>query len=263
MNIEQYIESGVLELYVLDQLDTKERIQVEAMQKQHPKIAAEIISIEIALEKLMMQNKKQAKQSILQNGHKTIASDLPQQLRNDSDLQTSIPLQTNNQVFSFSKLKLSMLGLAAGMALLVCGASIYFLYNKLEKSNAQLVFLQTELQKSNTAVSIISNSAFTKIDLPNIDTSNKEVFAQVYWNKESKDVFVHMTDAKAQLNPDQQYQLWALEDGIPVDAGIFETIADLQKAKSISKAQAFAITIEKKGGSSTPNLKALVAMGKL
>jgi anti-sigma-K factor RskA len=56
---------------------------------------------------------------------------------------------------------------------------------------------------------------------------------------------------------DKQYQLWALLDGKPVDAGTFNVNSDsiqLQEVRNIANAQAFAITLEHKGGVRSPTL---------
>ena len=65
---------------------------------------------------------------------------------------------------------------------------------------------------------------------------------------------------------DKQYQLWAIVDGKPVDAGVFTMTSDsasIQKMKSISGAQAFAVTLEKKGGNPTPTMTAMYLMGNV
>ena len=63
---------------------------------------------------------------------------------------------------------------------------------------------------------------------------------------------------------DKQYQLWAIVDGKPVDAGIIgDCNGGLCKLKNIPKASAFAITLEKKGGSPTPTLTAMFVMGAI
>ena len=64
---------------------------------------------------------------------------------------------------------------------------------------------------------------------------------------------------------EQQYQLWAIVDGQPVDAGVFDIEKGniLQQLKTISNAQAFAVTLEKKGGSPTPTLAALFLIGNV
>ncbi|WP_350340234.1 anti-sigma factor [Paraflavitalea speifideaquila] len=43
----------------------------------------------------------------------------------------------------------------------------------------------------------------------------------------------------------RQYQLWALVDGKPVDAGMLDNCDGLCQLKNIQQAQAFAITLEK------------------
>ena len=54
-------------------------------------------------------------------------------------------------------------------------------------------------------------------------------------------------------------------DGKPVDAGVFDLNAGpgMFKMKNIPRAQAFAITLEKKGGSPTPSLDKLYVLGKV
>jgi hypothetical protein len=54
-------------------------------------------------------------------------------------------------------------------------------------------------------------------------------------------------------------------DGKPVDAGVFEMKEGpgMMKMKNIPRAEAFAITLEKKGGSQAPSLDKLYVMGKV
>ncbi|MFN3939001.1 MAG: anti-sigma factor domain-containing protein, partial [Chitinophagales bacterium] len=62
---------------------------------------------------------------------------------------------------------------------------------------------------------------------------------------------------------DKQYQLWAIVDGSPVSAGLLDSDSTnvLQKMASFKDAQAFAITLEPKGGSVHPTLEAMVVLG--
>jgi anti-sigma-K factor RskA len=88
--------------------------------------------------------------------------------------------------------------------------------------------------------------------------------ATVYWNTESKDVYLLVNKLPKPVS-DKQYQLWAIVDGKPVDAGTFEMPEGVSfvKLKTIPKADAFAITLEKKGGSATPDMEAMYVMGKV
>jgi len=88
--------------------------------------------------------------------------------------------------------------------------------------------------------------------------------AYVYWNESSKEVYLSIQSLK-QLSKDNQYQLWAIIDGKPVDAGVFDgDVAGLLKMKDIaSGAAAFAVTIEPRGGKTTPTLETMQVMGNV
>ncbi len=61
-----------------------------------------------------------------------------------------------------------------------------------------------------------------------------------------------------------QYQLWAIADGKPVNAGMYTEEKDSKIAlANIPKAQAFAITLEKKGGSPVPTMENMYVMGEI
>ncbi|MBU2047158.1 MAG: hypothetical protein KJ712_10555, partial [Bacteroidetes bacterium] len=48
-NLQSYIESGILELYVLGDLNSTERAEVEAMCKLHPEVKVELDEIELMM----------------------------------------------------------------------------------------------------------------------------------------------------------------------------------------------------------------------
>jgi anti-sigma-K factor RskA len=85
----------------------------------------------------------------------------------------------------------------------------------------------------------------------------------VYWNGKNQRTFLRIENLPPPPS-DKQYQLWALADGKPIDAGVFDTATEaIQTMKTIGVAQAFAITLEKKGGSASPTLDQMYAMGKI
>ena len=78
----------------------------------------------------------------------------------------------------------------------------------------------------------------------------------VMWNKTTGNVYVN--NIQLPTTPtNKQYQLWALKDGKPIDLGVFDVNSNLQNMKIIYGAQAFAVTLENKGGSPTPHLEEL------
>ncbi len=91
------------------------------------------------------------------------------------------------------------------------------------------------------------------------------VSVKIFWMKNTGDVYVDPTNLP-QAPDGKQYQLWAIVDGKPVDAGMISTekgFYHIQKMKSFGKAQAFAITMEKKGGSPTPTMDQMIVQAKI
>ena len=66
---------------------------------------------------------------------------------------------------------------------------------------------------------------------------------------------------------DKQYQLWAIVDGKPVDAGMLDTnpaTMMMHVMKPIGgQPIAFAVTLEKMGGSPGPTMSEMYLMGKV
>lgn len=87
--------------------------------------------------------------------------------------------------------------------------------------------------------------------------------ANVYWDSASSSVYLVVKNMP-KLPNDQQYQLWALIDGKPKDLGVFDSEQEklILKMNNTQKAEAFAITIEKRGGNPSPTLEKMQSLGK-
>lgn len=87
--------------------------------------------------------------------------------------------------------------------------------------------------------------------------------AYVVWNESQQRLFV--TAGSLPKPPEGfQYQLWTLRDGKRLDAGVLNDTDGVQYAKaSPGPAQAFAITLEKAGGSAVPDLENIYAVGEV
>jgi anti-sigma-K factor RskA len=81
--------------------------------------------------------------------------------------------------------------------------------------------------------------------------------ARVFWSQRAGRGVV-VAGSLAALPPDKQYELWVFEKGKPVPAGVFDADAsgrvlfESADLSAISAAQNFAVTIEPKGGVSSP-----------
>ncbi len=143
----------------------------------------------------------------------------------------------------------------------------YSYYNKYQTANNQYRSAANDLQiaqekikenqQANLAMKTDINVMTDKNSLPVVLKGTPAVpdaQAKIFWMKNTGEVYVDPTNLPAA--PDSmQYQLWAIIDGKPVDAGMISTrqgIYHFQKMKSFGHADAFAITLEKAGGSPTP-----------
>jgi hypothetical protein len=90
--------------------------------------------------------------------------------------------------------------------------------------------------------------------------------ARVMYNKVSHRVYLDVAQLPP-LPPGKQYQLWALDNGKPVDAGVLTAATtageDMQQMKDIASAQAFAMTVEPTGGSAGPTLNTMTVVGNI
>lgn len=124
--------------------------------------------------------------------------------------------------------------------------------------------LKTQIELSKEQYAFLENKNLRAVTLAGT-TGFPDREALVFWDRQKGDVYV-VSNALPPLEENQQYQLWALDNGVPVDAGILpEDLKDggAYKLKNISSSQAFAITIEKTGGSPTPTLDKMVVFGNL
>ncbi len=168
---------------------------------------------------------------------------------------------------------------AASVALfIISGCANLYLYNKYQSVTGQLADLQsknnvladnnahltkevTNISDDLTAVASPSNVKIELAGLPLSPTSR----ALIFWDRERKATYINTKDLPP-LTMGKQYQLWAIVDGKPVDLGVLPT--DKQqtariKVKDVSEPQAFAITIEPKGGSASPTMDQMIVLGKL
>ena len=251
MNTQEYISSGIVESYVLGLVTDEERAEFEAICAQYPEVLQARVSFELALEAEAMKNaitpSAELRQSIVESSVATAPGKI-------AELRTASAGRNN------------WLRFAAAASVLLLAGSIYWnvsLYNK-------NTTLQNNYETAKTQLATIENE-IAKIRLnPNVKMAamkgmevSPSSFATVYWDTTSHDVYLLVNNLPSPP-ADKQYQLWAIFNGSPVDLGVFDFKKEklLVQAKNAQGAEAFAITLEQKGGSPTPKGKMYV-MGKL
>jgi len=89
--------------------------------------------------------------------------------------------------------------------------------------------------------------------------------AKIFWMKNTGEVMVDASSLP-DAPPGKQYQFWGIVDGVPVDGGLIITNDKgkkfrMQPMKAFGRAEAFAISLEKEGGSKAPT--DVVSVGKI
>jgi len=262
-----YIQSGIIESYVLGLTDAHETSEVELLCTQYPEIKKAVDDFALSLEKNAFANAVTPPADVKTK----LMAALGNEFENDKAAPV-IPFHTNENGAAPS-VKMWQFAAAAAILLFVvsAGLNIYFYGNyKSANDNYQALLLQkNDLQASNGIYQTKANDLAESLQMM-ADTAMKIVpmksvkhtsdLATIYWNTKTKDVYL-LQNSLPQTANDKQYQLWAIVNGKPVDAGVIDACTGLCKMKNIPSAQAFAITLENKGGSPTPTLSAMYVMG--
>ncbi|MEN9298872.1 MAG: hypothetical protein RLZZ429_1185 [Bacteroidota bacterium] len=266
MDIKAYIESGIIESYVLGMADDQERAELEQLSRQYPEIKAAIEAFEVSLEQNAMANAMQPAARVKAN----ILTEISHEFIDTADTGAQAKL-VNMSAPPTNWLR--YVAAASVILLVVSAATNVYFYRQFREASTQyqaLLIEKSSLLAQNQALQakgldlyqgmqIMSDPSYTKVSLPGVKAEENK-FATVFWDKKSNEVYL-LTNRLPQTNADTQYQLWAIVDGKPVDAGMVDICNGLCKMKNISNASAFAITLEKRGGSPTPNLEQLQVFG--
>ena len=272
--IRSYIESGVLELYALGDLNPDEKQEVEGMLSKHPELRLELAEIEKSLEHYAKAYSIEPSSNLRQNVLLKLSDEGGQQSNNTKSEPTIVTLPPRRDSFF-------RYAFAASVALLVMSlASLVFLYSQLQDSKQQIAVLQTsnqqfsnrvnfmteELSDKEVALGVLRNPEFKLIKLDGTKQAPKASMT-VAFNPVKKEVMIDMASMKMPANDtEHQYQLWALVDGKPVDLGVFDMKPDddgMIRMKTVENAQAFAVTLERRGGSPTPTMEQMMVMGTI
>ncbi|WP_047415719.1 anti-sigma factor domain-containing protein [Cellulophaga sp. Hel_I_12] len=264
MDIDKYIASGILELYIAGTLTEDENLDVLSYARKHPEIQAEIEAIEASIVAL-------TKAATPTQTSKYSYTTLYDKIKTTSESEVKvIPLPKEKLNWS------SYLGWAASVLLVAALAWMYTqnnaLKNELQSSSQATVSLEKQIEeaksslvKSEELLSTIRNKDIQVIALGG-QAVDPNSYAKAYWNKKEQQVFI---DAQGLPDPPDGmvYQVWSLKlDPLtPTSMGLLENfITDDNRVFALAnpnESEAFGITLEPAGGSESPNLEQLYTLG--
>jgi anti-sigma-K factor RskA len=262
MESKEYIESGILELYVYGLLSESENDEVAAMANKNPEIKTEILAIEKAVINLSSSFSPFISHSQFEK--------IKTQLELKHEKVVTLRSQSNWSAY---------IGWAASIVLLI---GIGYQYSKVSQANDQVVTIEKEKSKlQETVVGLEAKNKETETVLNVVRDETNTVItlggqavaptakAKIYWNKQTQVVYV---DASGLPTPPEgkEYQIWSLKLQPQLTPTSIGTLANFKENRSkvfavekTADAEAFGITLEPAGGSPTPTMEQLYTLGKV
>jgi anti-sigma-K factor RskA len=271
LDSKEYISSGILESYILGLASPEEAGILECVMKNNAEVKAAYEEAQKAFELLA------TAQAI------TPPNDLKSKIWEKIQSQPEVEDVKTENIITITEPKSEIqqetqqiknngwktFAVAASVLFLVSIIANLYWMNSQNEVKKELADLKSDKQSQHLAMQnleqklkVTSNPNMLKIVLAGVE-KHPESNAVVYWDKTSKDVYL-TANSLPKAPEGMQYQLWAIADGKPVSAGMYTDEKDAKIAlANIPNAQAFAITLEKEGGSAVPTMENMYVMGEV
>jgi anti-sigma-K factor RskA len=284
LELRKYIESGIIEDYVMGFVSDQEKQEVECLSKIYPEINEALRGAENMMTTWAADHAEEPtadlKEKIMANlGDQIPAAiyGIPFRPKPDPEAELeNLKIETQAQ-----NTKTPFAWIAAAAAVLLSAYMAYqwqeslkfqaamhdeiaILDSKIEGIEEELEFTEEKGQLYQGMWATVSQPEMQKIGLASVK-EDQVARATVYWNPE-KELSYFYRNTLPPEGPNKQYQLWALVKGKPISMGLLSidnTDTQLQGMTAIANADAFAITLEPLGGSETPTLEEMIVLGKV
>ena len=264
MDINNYINSGILELYVAGVLSEGENKAVYDIMQKHPEVLAEVLQIEAAILKLT---------------EATAPKNTVLDFNAISEKINATETETKVINMKAEKLRSSWLSFTGWAAAVLLGIGLFWALDQnstlqtqinvaeIDKDflEQQIEIANSDLKEADKLISILRDKNVLAIPLGG-QAVYPEAYAKVYWDKTSGSIYL---DAQGLPEPPEGkvYQVWSLTLNplTPTSLGTLDDfVSDDNKIFTIENAnasEAFGITLEPDGGSISPNLEQLYTLG--
>jgi anti-sigma-K factor RskA len=254
MDINNYISSGIIEMYVMGLCSPEEKTELELLRLQHPQLNTAIIQFETELENNLQQTPTLP-------GEKTDAKIL-EALQH---LQTPV-ININTRLANVKKI--NWLKPVAAAAIVLLSISSIYNYSLYKKNKEQQIAL-TQLKENVSGLpqndyAILKNPAITPVALNGVYPHNI-CRCTLFWDKKTGKAYI-MIHHLVRSTQEKKYQLWAMVNDKPVNVGmvndaIRDRFIELQNVPA--GASAFSVTLEDAAGAATPTAEQTYLYGKI
>lgn len=269
MNTSEYIASGILEAYVLGSVSPQEKQEVECLSKIYPEIKTELTVIEDTMEVYAKMHEVKPSAQLKSKIFAQMNFE-PEAVK--EELPEVIAASNEDKYESTSEVKvIPMWSRLAVAASLILGVLFGWSYVNSQKISTELAETKAKMDTETTTNAIAKSVLALYKDSQNVPMMLKgvekspESKVMAFWNKETDEMKLTVESLPA-APKGKQYQLWGIVDGKPVDMGMIDLDFENKiMAMKVPKGQiaAFAITLEKQGGSPTPTLEEMYVIGNV
>ncbi|MES2766577.1 MAG: hypothetical protein V4642_11950, partial [Bacteroidota bacterium] len=248
MDIQQYISSGILELYAAGALSPEEMRAVERVMADYPEVRRELSDIEDALEQFAMLNAKPPRENVKANLLQQIGGNEqiekpgvllkePEVLKEKSQA-TILPLP--NQAVAKSRVPF-YLAAASFAGLVIASSSAMYFYSQWKSVEYELLAINNDKNRTEQEYSLMQASLKNmNYDLGIIVHKNTKAIpitavkqgmndgAVVYWNSVTKDVYLKFDKLPPPpvLTPAEEMKTFKLPPGFKAELVASEPMID-------------------------------------
>jgi anti-sigma-K factor RskA len=269
LNTKEYISSGIIESYILGLASPEEAGILECVMKNNAEVKAAFEEAQKTLEDLATAQAVTPPDDLRTKiWNKIQQEQTPEEILPvfSADIPAAKP-QEEIRIHGNSNWK--AYAVAASILFLISVAGNIFWMKDQAKTTQEIARMETEkknqdlaMQKMNQKMEMVSNPDMKMVMLKGVE-KHTDSKAMVFWDIKTKEVYLN-AESLPKAPEGMQYQLWAIADGKPVSAGMYSEEKDSKVAlANIPKAQAFAITLEKQGGSPVPTMENMYVMGEI
>jgi anti-sigma-K factor RskA len=258
VNVQEIIESGSLELYVMGALTPEETKEIDDLRKTHPELNDEIRRIEDAMiayaDTHAIKPKQELKEKIAEKLTFSVNLDM------EGEMVDSISIQMPG-IYRYA-------AAAAILMILTFGGATFYYVNQYHETSRQLAALQSEKtqlanqvkylnresEKAKGELAMALNPESKKIPLTPVPNgiAKPEARAVVYWDSATGSTYVSVAGLP-EAPTDQQYQLWAkLPNNQIISLGVIPKDSTFSAQLQVKTPAIFCITLEPLGGKPTP-----------
>lgn len=282
VDINEYIASGILESVTLGLASPQEVQEVACLSKIYPEIREEFIRVQKRCEETMLESAQAPDAAVRASVLKAI-SGIPQEKPETTGAEAKqeakiVSLNSSPEIKGVSPMWKMMA--AASLILTIGIGALWVISNRevkrmdgmmaeLEKEqlkNDQILQAMTlEKEHLQTVQEVLAEQSMRTVMMKGT-AMEPEATVKVMWSKDMKKAVMHaekITPPPANM----QYQLWVIADGKPVSVGLFnyDEVEQMTEPFDVNAQNitAFAITLEKMGGSPTPTMEKMVVMGPI